>query len=490
MTTLPHTSAPRRAITVAFGDGIGPDIMEATLHILMAAGAQFDLEIIEIGESVYRRGFSSGIEPSAWDALRRTKVFLKAPITTPQGGGFKSLNVTIRKTLGLYANVRPCVAYAPFVHTQHPAMDVVIVRENEEDLYAGIEHRQTDEVMQCLKLITRPGCEKIVRYAFEYARRHGRKKVTCMTKDNIMKMTDGLFHQVFDEIGPQYPEMAREHQIIDIGAARLADTPEVFDVIVTPNLYGDIISDIAAQVAGSVGLAGSANIGEQIAMFEAIHGSAPALAGQDAANPSGLLLAAVQMLVHLGQPEAATRVHNAWLRTIEDGIHTFDIYSEGVSTKQVGTKDFTEAVIARLGQTPLTLKAVAYQTGSQEPAAITYMRPAPAQKDLIGVDVFLHWRDGSPNQLAQRLEPTGNAELPLTMVTNRGVKVWPGGVPETFCTDHWRCRFLSPQAGQTITHAQIIALLGRIADAGLDFIKCENLCNFDGKPGFALGQGQ
>lgn len=489
-TTDSPTAAPRRSVTVAFGDGIGPDIMEATLHILMVAGAQFDLDIIEIGEGVYKRGFSSGIEPSAWESLRRTQVFLKAPITTPQGGGFKSLNVTVRKTLGLYANVRPCIAYAPFVQTQHPAMDVVIVRENEEDLYAGIEHRQTDEVMQCLKLITRPGCEKIVRYTFEYARRHGRHKVTCMTKDNIMKMTDGLFHQVFDEIGLQYPDLEREHMIVDIGAARLADTPEIFDVIVTPNLYGDILSDIAAQVAGSVGLAGSANIGDHVAMFEAIHGSAPDLAGRDVANPSGLLLAGVQMLVHLGQPDVAGRVHNAWLRTLEEGFHTADIYTEGISARRVGTRAFAEAVIARLGQSPQTLQAVAYEAAPEVAGVPAYARPAPARKDLIGVDVFLHWRGGSPDRLASLLEPTGRAELPLTMITNRGVKVWPGGMPETFCTDHWRCRFLSPQEGKTIRHGEIIALLSRIEAADLDFIKCENLCLFDGKPGFALGQGQ
>ncbi len=277
-------------ITVAYGDGIGPEIMEATLDILFAAGAQLEIEEIEIGEKVYLRGVSAGIEDSAWESLRRTKVFLKAPITTPQGSGYKSLNVTTRKTLGLYSNVRPCVSYHPFVKSKHPIMDVVIVRENEEDLYAGIEHRQTSEVYQCLKLITRPGCEKIVRYAFEYARNNNRKKVTCFTKDNIMKMTDGLFHQVFDEIGAEYPELEKEHWIVDIGAAKLADTPEMFDVIVMPNLYGDILSDVAAQITGSVGLAGSANIGDYCAMFEAIHGSAPRRAGQNLANPSGLLI--------------------------------------------------------------------------------------------------------------------------------------------------------------------------------------------------------
>ena len=322
---------PTVPITVAHGDGIGPEIMEATLFILKEAGAKLDIQQIEIGEKVYLAGNSSGIEPSSWDSLRSTKVFLKAPITTPQGGGFKSLNVTVRKPLGLYANVRPCVSYHPFIETKHPGMDVVIVRENEEDLYAGIEHRQTDQVIQCLKLISRPGSEKIVRYAFEYARRHNRKKVTCFTKDNIMKLTDGLFHKVFDEIAAEYPDIENEHWIVDIGAAKMADTPEAFDVIVMPNLYGDVLSDVAAQIAGSVGLAGSANIGENIAMFEAIHGSAPRRAGQNLANPSGLLLGAVMMLVHIGQSAIAERVHNAWLRTIEDGIHTYDIFDEKVS---------------------------------------------------------------------------------------------------------------------------------------------------------------
>src|SRR5947207_4155439 len=357
---------PTIPITVAYGDGIGPEIMVATLHILKEAGAKLAIEKIDIGEKVYLAGNTSGIDPSAWDSLRNTKVFLKAPITTPQGGGYKSLNVTVRKTLGLYANVRPCVSYHPFVETKHPGMNVVIVRENEEDLYAGIEHRQTDQVVQCLKLISRPGSEKIVRYAFEYARRHKRKKVTCFTKDNIMKLTDGLFHKVFNEIAAEYPDLENEHWIVDIGAAKMADTPEAFDVIVMPNLYGDVLSDVAAQIAGSVGLAGSANIGENIAIFEAIHGSAPRRAGQNLANPSGLLLGAIMMLVHIGQTGVAERVHNAWLRTIEDGIHTYDIFDESVSKQKVGTKEFAKAVVERLGKRPKTLKAVSY---SQEDSA-------------------------------------------------------------------------------------------------------------------------
>ena len=390
-------------ITVAHGDGIGPEIMGATLQILKAAGAQLDIETIEIGEKVYLRGNTAGIEPGAWESLRRTKVFLKAPITTPQGGGFKSLNVTTRKSLGLYANVRPCVAYAPFVKTKHPGMDVVIVRENEEDTYAGIEYRLSTNVVQCLKLITRPGSEKIARYAFEYARAHNRKKVTCFTKDNIMKMTDGLFHKVFEEVGTEYPDIEKEHWIVDIGAAKMADTPETFDVILMPNLYGDILSDVAAQIAGSVGLAGSANIGEQCAMFEAIHGSAPRRAGQNLANPSGLVLGSVLMLVHIGQPEMAERVHNAWLRTIEDGVHTYDIFREGVSKQKVGTKEFGDAVVARLGQLPQELKAVHYKAISSKHESQVKLAPA-VNTELVGIDLYIEWPSADRNTLAEALQ--------------------------------------------------------------------------------------
>ncbi|MCS7063650.1 MAG: NADP-dependent isocitrate dehydrogenase, partial [Methylacidiphilales bacterium] len=433
-------------ITVAYGDGIGPEIMDATLHILKEAGARLDIETIEIGEKVYLRGNPAGIEPQAFESLRRTKVFLKAPITTPQGGGFKSLNVTIRKAFGLYANIRPCLSYHPFVATKHPQMDVVIIRENEEDTYAGIEHRQTHEVTQCLKIITRPGCEKIIRYAFEYARAYGRKKVTCFTKDNIMKLTDGLFHKVFDEIGAEYPDIEKEHWIVDIGAAKLADTPENFDVIVMPNLYGDILSDVAAQIAGSVGLAGSANIGDGCAMFEAIHGSAPRRAGQNLANPSGLFLGAIQMLVHIGQGDVATRAHNAWLKTIEDGIHTYDIYKEGVSKQKVGTKEFAEAVVARLGQTPQVLKPVAYSATLQRPLTARPPYTPPSEiKRLVGADVFIAFT-GKPEPLAQKLLPLQADGLKLEMISNRGMKVWPGGLEETFTVDVYRCRFQLPES--------------------------------------------
>jgi len=479
----------RIPITVAHGDGIGPEIMAATLRILEAAGAPLDIETIDIGEKVYLAGNSSGIEPSSWDSLRRTKVFLKAPITTPQGGGYKSLNVTVRKVMGLYANVRPCVSYHPFVETKHPKMDVVVVRENEEDLYAGIEHRQTQQVVQCLKLISRPGSEKIVRYAFDYARRNHLQKVTCFTKDNIMKLTDGLFHKVFDEIAKEYPDIENEHWIVDIGAAKLADTPEAFDVVVMPNLYGDVLSDVAAQIAGSVGLAGSANIGENVAMFEAIHGSAPRRAGQNLANPSGLLLGAVLMLVHIGESETAESVHNGWLRTIEEGIHTYDIYDEKVSKQKVGTKEFAEAVVQRLGQTPQVLKPAKYQRAESLPTSSAAASIGTSKKELVGVDVFLDWSKGAANDLGAALSALSVGGVSLKMISNRGVKVWPGGHSETFCSDHWRCRFMA-EKDAPVSHPQVIELLGRVAGAGFDFIKTENLYTFDGVRGFSLDQGE
>lgn len=472
---------------MAYGDGIGPEIMDATLRILNAAEVPLDYDVIEIGEAVYRKGILSGIPREAWESIRNNRVLLKGPITTPQGGGYKSINVTIRKSLGLFANVRECKSYTPYVPSAYPGINMVIIRENEEDLYAGIEHRQTQEVTQVLKIISRPGSENIIRYAFEYAKAYGRGKVTCMTKDNIMKLSDGLFHKVFDEVAEEYPDIRNEHQIIDIGAARVAAMPERLDVVVTLNLYGDILSDIAAQVSGSVGLAGSANIGEDAAMFEAVHGSAPDIAGRGVANPSGLLNGAIQMLVHLGLGSHAETIKNAWLCTLEDGIHTADIYREGLSERQATTEAFTEAIIERLGQEPDIMAAASYQN---HPISVV-RRAYPAQrKELIGVDVFLDWdkEDRNPQVLGKQLETLGLDGLPFAMLSNRGVGVYPEGLPETFCSDHWRARFLAKEG--TIRFNQVLELLQQIHNAGLDVIKTEHLYTFDGELGFSLGQGE
>lgn len=488
------TSKPR--IAVAKGDGIGPEIMDATLRIMEAAGAELEYDFIDIGEKVYLDGNTAGITNESWDILRRNKIFFKAPITTPQGGGYKSLNVTIRKSLGLYANVRPCKSYTPYVESKHPEMDVVIIRENEEDLYAGIEHRQTTDVYQCLKLITTPGTEKIVRHAFEYARNFNRKKVTCMVKDNIMKVTDGLFAQVFRDIATEYPDIESDLRIIDIGAALLADRPEDFDVVVTLNLYGDIVSDIAAQITGSVGLGGSSNLGKDFAMFEAVHGSAPDISGKDMANPSGLISAAVMMMEHLGQLSVAEKIANAWSRTLEDGIHTGDIFREGVSKHKVGTKAFADAVIERLGQAPINLPVLKLDQDSFKPIIIPEYNRKPAQKDLVGVDIFIDDSVKNADELGAQLLGLAKGALKLKMITNRGVKVFPDGLPETFCTDHWRCRFVNSENSKDVNQMQnvskedLLELLSVLTRANVDVVKTENLYYFDGKIAFSLGQGE
>ena len=484
-----HPNSKTVPIAVAYGDGIGPEITEAVLRILDAAHAPLSYDVIEVGRAAYEQGITSGIPDEAWDAIRKNGVFLKGPITTPQGGGYKSLNVTIRKTLSLFANVRPTKSYAPYVASKHPGMDLVIIRENEEDLYAGIEHRQTEEVHQILKLITRPGSERIIRYAFQYAQAHGRRKVTCMTKDNIQKLTDGLFHKVFREVAEEFLEIESEHQIIDIGAARVAAQPEQFDVIVTPNLYGDILSDISAQIAGSVGLAGSANIGAKVAMFEAVHGSAPDIAGLGVANPSGLLVAATQMLVHVGASEVAQTIKNAWLKTLEDGIHPADVYREGLSTRDVGTDAFTMAVIDRLGDAPAQLHPVKYSSSGIHVTLPKRQRP---KKELQGVDVFIDWVEHGrdPDTIGKGLtEAARQVGWTLKMITNRGVKVFPDGLPETFWTDHWRCRFF-PDAGGPIGFERVLELLRMLHSSGWDVIKTEHLYTFDGERAFSLGQGE
>ena len=487
--TTTNDGPARTRIAVAHGDGIGPEIMDATLRILEAAGADLDVAEVRLGKAVYEDGVPSGIDPSAWDVLRERGVLLKAPITTPRGGGYKSLNVTLRKSLGLFANVRPAVAYHPFVATRHPGMDVLVVRENEEDLYAGIEHRQTDEVVQCLKLISRPGSEKIIRYAFEAARAQGRHRVTAMVKDNIMKLTDGLFARVFEEVAEEYPDIEHDQMIVDIGAARLADTPEAFDVVVTSNLYGDILSDITAQLTGSVGLAGSANVGETVSMFEAIHGSAPDIAGRGIANPSGLLLGAVMMLQHLALNDCAERVHNAWLTTLEEGVHTGDIFQEGVSATRVNTTGFTEAVIDRIGREPRHLAPARY-AGRPELRVPAHVPRPPQTKTLQGVDVFVDWREGDrdPGRLADAGGVPGGA-LRLQAITNRGVIVWPGGLPETFLSDHWRLRY-EAEGDATVAAREVVDLQARLIGAGLDVIKTENLYAFDGETGYSLAQGE
>lgn len=498
-------------ITVAYGDGIGPEIMDSTLEILRESGAKIELDIIEVGKKIYEKGFNSGLMPSAWDSLNSTRVLLKAPITTPQGGGYKSLNVTMRKKLGLFANVRPVGSFHPFITTKHPVMDVVIIRENEEDLYSGIEHRQTHQMHQTLKLITVDGCEKIVRYAFEYARKNNRKKVSCFSKDNIMKLTDGMFHKVFDEVAKEYPEIQNDHYIIDIGSARLAAKPEIFDVIVTLNLYGDIISDIAAEISGSVGLAGSANIGNDFAMFEAIHGSAPDIAGKDMANPTGLINSAVMMLIHIGQNQVAEKIRNALYKTIEDGIHTPDIFNEKTSKKKVGTRDFTKAVIQNLGQKPTQLPAADFSSKNHSNSEVqpkksdklSTIKIFGEKKTLVGFDLFIDWQNEFDDLLAL-LNKMKNEALEIKIITARGLVMWPhldkNMIPQ-YPKGHTRIRFIGKgisgkssneiiDSNKSISHKNIVEIISDFEEKKIDFVKYEGLYLFDGKPGYTSGQGE
>ncbi|MFT7144864.1 MAG: isocitrate dehydrogenase [Alphaproteobacteria bacterium] len=473
-------------ITVATGDGIGPEIMDATLRILSAANARIKPEFVTLGLKAYEEGISTGVTYEAWESIHKNKIILKAPLTTPQGGGFKSVNVTIRKSLGLFSNVRPTQTFEPYVASKHAGVDLVIVRENEEDLYAGIEYQTTNNAFQSIKLLTRTGSERIIRYAFEYARANGRKKITCMIKDNIMKISDGMFHKVFKEVAKEYPEIETDNYIVDIGMAMVAAHPERFDVIVTLNLYGDIVSDIASLVAGSVGLAGSMNVGEEYAMFEAIHGSAPDISGQGIANPSGLLNGAIMMLGHLGQHDAAANIYNAWARTIEDGCHTADIAVKG--NKALSTSEFASAVIERLGKKPEKLPAAscAGKVQIKMPQAKNCQLNT-AVKKLVGVDVFIDVVNKDIPEMGALLEGLGGDNLKFELISSRGIKVYPGAsVKVPFGSDFWRCRFY----GQEVSSADIYKILEGMEAKGLEWVKIENLYTYDGIRGFSLCQGE
>ncbi len=494
-----------RAITIAYGDGIGPELMDSAIKILQASGAKLHFNVIEVGEGIYKKGFNSGLMPSAWEELRNTKIMLKAPITTPQGGGYKSLNVTLRKKLGLYANVRPVTSLYPYINSKHHSMDVAIIRENEEDLYMGVEHKQTANSQQCLKLITNTGSEKIIRYAFEYAIKNNRKKVTCFSKDNIMKITDGAFHKIFDEVAQEYPNIESDHYIICTGSARLAARPEIFDVIVTSNLYGDIISDIAAEIAGSVGIAGSANIGDEYAMFEAIHGSAPSRAGQDKANPTGFIQAAIMMLVHIGQIEQANKIRNALFKTIEDGIHTYDIYNKKTSSKKVGTKEFTNSIIDRLGQEPAKLPISNFKEIDENSTKRTniYREEVAKDKELIGFDLFIDWQDEFED-LISFINIIESEKLEIKIITAKGLIMWPiidKQDQNIYPKGQTILRFIGKgivgktsnqiiNTKKTIEHDDIINMLQVFSDKKVDFIKYEGLYTFGGKAGYSSAQGE
>jgi isocitrate dehydrogenase len=479
-------------VTALPGDGIGPEVMQATMRILEAANAPIEWEMAEAGAEVFKKGLITGVPRETLDSIARNGLALKSPLETPVGFGGKSANVTLRKHFELYANIRP-VRELPGVTTPFSGrgIDMVIVRENVEDVYAGIEHMQTTTVAQCLKLMTAPGCERIIRAAFALAAAEERKHVTCATKANIMKLTEGLMKRVFEKVGPEFSEFKQDHIIIDNCAHQLVIAPEQFDVIVTSNMNGDIISDLAAGLVGGLGIAPSSNLGDHAAMFEAVHGSAPQIAGKGLANPTALLSAAIMLLRHISAFEVAETVEQALFITLAEGKNlTGDLSPKGHG---VGTAAFTDQVIANLGRSSnlpsrvyskLELKAWPELTAHTEPDT----------RELVGIDVFLESGLGS-EELGRSLEEIAqDTPFRLNGVSNRGVQVYPATGGQTFLVDHFAARFMLKQpiplnASSANGQAEISYLVQRIG-AKFAWMHIEKLQRFDGKDAFERPQGE
>ncbi len=477
--------AGKKRVTLIHGDGIGPEVTAATRRILEAADAPIVWEVREAGAAVFQRGLMTGVPEETIASLRSTRVALKGPLETPIGFGEKSANVTLRKLFETYGNLRP-IRELPGVKTPFSGrgIDLVVVRENVEDLYAGIEHQQTIGVAQCLKLMSRKGCEKIVRLAFEVAVAEGRKSVTCATKANIMKLTEGLMKRTFEEVAKEYPEIEARTILIDACAHQLVRTPEAFEVIVTSNMNGDIISDLTSGLVGGLGFAPGANIGADVAIFEAVHGSAPTIAGKDLANPSAVVLSAVMMLRHLDEPGLAMLVENALLATLEQGVLTADVAERNVS---YGTQEFADEVISRFGQVP-TRFAAREQRARRAPAVVRDPI-APSQRSTVGADVFIE-SPRSPAELGPELEKlVEGSPLRLKMISNRGTVVYPDNGALTDCVDHHRCRFKLRDLSSDLTTAQLLDLLARVGSA-FRFMHVETLQNFSGVRAYTLAQGE
>lgn len=471
-------------ISVSFGDGTGPTIMEATLRLMQVAGADIRVQQIELGGSPIRSDKREAIIGDAFESIKATRVLLKSS-SFEQAQETRPLEKLLNKELGLFASVRPCTAYGPFVRTKQPNANVVIIKQNDEDLYSGIEYRQTDEVYESLRILSRFGCQRAIKVAFDFAAQTGRQKVSCFSNQNALKFSDGLFCEVFEAVAADYPDIETEQCAVDSDAALLFDDPSRFDVIVVPNMPGTLLSAAMARMASPMACAHYANLGTDHSMF-AVGNLVERPVDNDAANPSGLMLASVMMLLRIGQFEVAELIHNAWLRTIEDGFHTADMFfSDGRSKRLVGTVAFTDCVVANLGETPSHLKPVSYDSGlfqtvTRELAA--HPKP-PARKKLVGVDVFVHWRGIQSRALAETMRCALDENLELTMITARDGKVWPIAPSNLQKTDHWRCRYRA-RPGRSIVHTDIAELQSRLAYLGIDFIKTDHLYEFDGKPGF------
>ena len=476
----------RHAVTVIPGDGIGPECVAAAVEIVNATGVGIDWIERHAGERVFKQGIASGVPQDTIDSINSTRVVLKGPLGTPVGFGEKSANVTLRKLFETFANIRP-VRELPGVATPYSGqgIDLVVVRENVEDLYAGIEHMQTPDVAQCLKLISAKGSEKIIRTAFEFARSEGRQSLACATKANIMKLTEGEVKRTFERIAPEYPDIKSWHVIIDNCAHQLVKKPAQFDVIVTTNMNGDIISDLTSALVGGLGFAPSANLGNGIAIFEAVHGSAPKYAGKDVINPTAVILSSVMMLKYLGEFEAAAAIEHAVLTTLLDGKLTGDVvgYDKGVRTS-----DYTKAVIKNLGR-----KAGGWKVRTSKPIKMPELSRnqvfrAAKTKEVVGADIFVESAI-VPAELGPALEAiAAQAPLKLKMISNRGTKVYPDGNPNIDCVSQHRCRFMT-RSGSPIAFDDALALARRINEAH-EVCHIERLLRIDGADGFTKAQGE
>ena len=474
-------------VTVIPGDGIGPEVVRAALRVIEAAGVKLQIDEREAGAKVFAKGNATGVPPETIDSVTRTGVLLKGPLETPIGYGAKSANVTLRKLFETFGNIRP-VRTLPGVKTPYSDrnLDIVIVRENVEDLYSGVEHMQTPGVAQCLKLISRNGCEKIVRLAFEFAVAEGRGVVHCATKANIMKLTEGMLQRAFEDIAPAYPKIQAKHILVDNCAHQLAMRPEQFDVIVTTNMNGDILSDLTSGLTGGLGFAPSANIGSRVAIFEAVHGSAPDIAGQDIANPTAIIFSAAMMLRHIGEPQAASAIEHAVVCTFEQGVHTRDMLGTGTPTTTTG---FADAVIANLGKRCIHVAEREHGHFKVPPLVESVERVEPKSRRVVGADVFVE-SVLLPGALGRTVEGlVADSSLKLAGIANRGTAVYPEVEAKVGLVDHYRCRFVSREAGRDVDDVQVLDLLRRLT-AELRWMHVEKLQEFDGEEAFSKSAGQ
>ncbi len=483
-----------RRIAVASGDGIGAEVMAATLKVFDAMKVPLQYEHVAMGGAIYKKGFSAGMTPEAQAAVEKCGVLFKGPMETPKGKGVKSINVTARKMWTAYANKRlfrslPGIV-TPFSQAGIP-IDIVMVRENIEDTYGGIEHALTHDVTMCRRLISRSGSEKVHRYTFEMAKSQGRKKVTCGHKANIMKLTDGLFLETFYNVAKEFPDIQANDTIVDDMAMKLVAKPDTFDVIVLPNLQGDILSDLCAGLVGGLGFAPSASIGDNVSIFEAVHGTAPDIAGKGVANPCALMMSGCMMLRNLGLRPYARSMEIALIDTFKAGVRTRDFAKDAASA--VSTDKFADEVISRL--TPVDTKsAPGSSLPAPQPLAKSRMlSPAHAPKEtLAGFDLFVEYR-GTGAELAAQLQPLLPSNLQLTMISNRGTQVWPTGSVYTDCVDQYRVRVeakaIEGKGTQPMTYDQLWAVMPAIGKVSR-ICTVESLLEFDGKAMYSKAQGQ